>query len=287
MVVDVDTFEPGRCAAVRALDAGPLGTTLRGWDSRQRRGFTCLRLAPRLLADEAEWRDARDRLRRVVGLSVRGVARVLGVCEPPSVAYAAVDGPRLLDLVRARAAAGRRLTWPELALVVGPVAEAVDALPIAHGLIGPRTIRLTAEGPCLTHYGLGHAIPTRSLAIAHLGEPAPSVAFGPEHWAAGYRAGRAGDLFALAGLVADLWGGPDARARLPERPTEPFLRVLAEGLRPEPAHRPRSARAWFAALQARAAGRPPAMDPDDDARKSSPIATRALNAPGDSALHPR
>ena len=287
MVLDVHAFDPGRAGSLRALETGPLGSTHGGWDPVRCSAFTLLRLAPRLFVDETAWRDARARLRQVEGLSVRGVARVLGACAPRSVVHAAVHGPSLFEIARARAVAGRRLSWPELALVIGPLAEAVDALPIAHGLIGPRTIRLTAEGPVLTQYGLGHAIPARSLAIAHLTEPAPGAAFGPEHWAPGHGAGRASDVFALAAMVADLWGGPDARERLRERPNQPFLRVLAEGLRPEPAHRPRSAVAWFAALQARSPRPFGPTDLDGEARSASPFAAAALNAPGDSALHPR
>lgn len=250
MVLDVH----GR-GALRGLERGPLGSTHRGWDPGHQRPFTLLRLCPRLVFDEAEWRVAKTRLQAVERLTVRGVATVLGAAEPRSVLYAAVDGPSLADLAQIRAGAGRRLSWSELASVVGPVAEAVDALPIAHGLIGPRTVRLTALGPTLTAYGLGHALPARSLAIAHLGAADSGAGFAPECWGPGHGAGRATDVFALAATVAELWGGPALRERLAaELPSEPFLRVLAEGLRPEPALRPRSAVGWFAALRARAPG---------------------------------
>lgn len=244
---------PLDACSLRPLGVDPLGTNFLGWDPVARRGFRCKRLCRQLFAGPEDWAGARSRLEKLSGLPIPGATAVLAVEAGMVVRFDVVDGVPLAELIRLRVAAGRRLSWTEVRLILEPLARVVDQLPTPHGLISPRSILMTSQGPVLEDFGLGASIWSRSLAIAYLGAGEPTGFLAPELWQPGYARHRATDLYGLAGLAADLALGTRVRVEIEAgRTKDAFSRVLAAGLRPRPEQRPRSAQAWFAELAGRA-----------------------------------
>ncbi len=239
----------GRYRLDRRIATERTGDRYEAWD-----GAALLRVVAWILAPALT--EPPDALSRYEGLTTqvralghRGMVAVRGIDRDGETLFLVLDappGPSLRALLQERDAP---FTIAEAARLLGPVADALDALHAMgaiHRHVAPETIFVTPDGGALLAEPL-YAPPGMDGAL--LG---PSACLSPEQ-ARGDTITGAADIYALGAVLAEMLtltghatdaGTPLVRGCPPGR----IARTLARALNPDPAHRQHTARALIAEI---------------------------------------
>ncbi|MGI8856799.1 MAG: serine/threonine protein kinase [Thermomicrobiales bacterium] len=234
----------GRYRLDRRIATERTGDRYEAWDGAALLGVVVWTLAPALT-------EPSDALSRYEGLTTqmralghRGMIAVRGIDRDGETLFLVLDappGPSLRTLLQER---DTPFTIAEATRLLGPVADALDALHAVgaiHRHVAPETIFVTPDGGALLAEPL-YAPPGMDGALF-----GPSACLSPEQ-ARGDALTGAADIYALGAVLAEmltLTGHPtDTGTPLVRRVT----RTLARALSPDPAHRQGTARTLIAEI---------------------------------------
>lgn len=184
---------------------------------------------PRFFADAPRGR------RRLVRLARTGVA-----------VYEREEGTPLQVVIEACRARGLPLGRERLRMLLLPLARAVDALDVPHGLLHPERVLVCADGPLLVEWGWWSCA-GRPRLLAYECMRGRSDALAPELWSPSTPT-RAADVFGVAQIATRLVALEPPGFRAWQVVGHRVAQVLAWGLDPDPSRRPPDAESFVRRL---------------------------------------